>query len=51
MNGRFWNKKEKIIKKDIKQNRTKNRALGYTRYNCIKLALFIIYLNTLFAIF
>ena len=47
----FEIKKKKIIKTNIKQNRSKNRALGYTRYDCIKLALFIIYLNTLFPIF
>ena len=49
MNGRFWNKKEKIIEKNVKQNRSKSPALGYTRYNCIKLAL--LFINTLFAIF
>ena len=45
----FW--KKKIIEKNVKQNLSKNWALEYTRYNCIELALFVIYFNTVFAIF
>ena len=47
----FGIKKKKIIEKNVKQNQSKNCALGYTRYNYMKLVLFVIYLNTMFVVF
>ena len=49
MNWGFWNKKEKIVEKNIKQNWSKTES--WDTPDMIVPNLFIIYLNTLFTIF